>query len=105
MNLLIQASLSEPPSDSLAFRYVTLVSKQKFDMNVLLLTEQEVKDMYYKYLLKKGLFDFIDGILTTQEKETGLRLDTKVERPPTIKLKAIVFENQVSILNKIKNYR
>lgn len=105
MNLLINAFLSEPPSDSLAFRYVTLISKQNFNMDILLLTEQEMKDKYYKYLRLKGLFDYIDYILTKEEKqEYGLKLDNDTKNPPVIKLKAIVFENQIKILENIKKF-
>ena len=106
MNLLIQASLTEPPSDSLAFRYITLVSKQNFNMDILLLTEQQMKDKYYFYMKKRGLFDYIDYILTKEEKnqENGLRLDNNINNPPVITLKAIVFENQISIINSIRKF-
>jgi hypothetical protein len=73
-------------------------------MDILLLTEQEMKDSYYKYLKLRGLFDYIDDIVIPEEKEKGLRLDNKSENPPTIKLKYIVFENQISIINSIKKF-
>jgi hypothetical protein len=105
MKLLIQASLCEPPSDSLAFRYVTLISKKNFNMDVLILTDPELKDLYYKYLKNKGLFDYIDDIVIPRENENGLRLDNNdVNYSPIIKLKAIVFENQLSVINNIKKF-
>lgn len=104
-NLLVQASLTEPPSDSLAIYSIFMISKTKFNMNILLLTEQEMKDFYYKYLKIKGLHDYIDYILVEEEKqERGLKLTNENGENPLIKLKMIVFENQVSILNSIRKY-
>jgi len=104
MNLILSSSIVEPPSDSLAIYTILMISKTKFDMNILLFTEQEMKDFYYQYMKKKGLFDYIDYILTPPEKEKGLRLDDKTDNPPVIKIKNIVFENQIKILNDIRKF-
>ena len=74
MNLIIQASLSEQPTDSLAFRYVTCIAKDDFNLDILLLTEKELKDLYYFNLKKRGMFDYIDYLLTPAEKEYGIKI-------------------------------
>lgn len=104
MTLLVKDCLVEPPSDYLAIYSIFMISKTKFNMDILLLSEKDTKDFYYKYLLKKGLFDYIDYILTEEEKqEKGIRLDNNDKNPPVIKVKNLVFENQGRILDSIKN--
>ncbi|MEK6879576.1 MAG: hypothetical protein AABY22_08215 [Nanoarchaeota archaeon] len=103
MNLIIQAYLTDH-SDSLAFWHVTQSVKTDFNMDILLLSEQMLKDLYWKFLLKRGIFDYIDYILTPEEKEDGIRLDDDYRIPPTIKIKGIKFENQRKILKMIKDF-
>ena len=104
MNLIISASLSEnPPSDPLFFRYLTLAAHTSLYLDCLLETEQEMKDNYYRFLLKQGLFDYIEEIITIPENESGIRLATELNFPLTIKTKAIRSDNVINLLGQIKS--
>lgn len=104
MNLIIAAPLSEPPTESLAFRHITLESHVQLSMDCLIEVEQEMKDAYYRYLLARGLLDWVEQIVTPPENENGLRLDLEVKKPATIRVNSITFDNYVTILDKVRNY-
>ena len=101
MNLIISAGLSEPPTESLPFRYVTSVSKCDYKLDVLLETEQEMKDMYWSFLNKRGMFDYIQYIITPEEKENGIRVDFELNYPKTVVAQKITLENQEELLKHI----
>ena len=101
MNLIIHAGLSEPPTETLPFRYVTSVSKCDYKLDVLLESEQEMKDMYWSFLNKRGMFDYIQDIVTPREKENGIRVDFEFNYPKTVVTQKIILENQEELLNHI----
>lgn len=72
MNLIIPANLSEPPSEGLMFRYLTLVSKKELKYSNLLEAPNDMIDMYYYYLKQRGMFDYIDDIIAPPHKEQGV---------------------------------
>ena len=78
MNLIIPANLSEPPSDGLMFRYLTLISKKDLNYSNLLESPNDMIDMYYYYLKRRGLFDYIDDIISPPHKESGKVLKVKL---------------------------
>ena len=100
MNLVIQGELSEPPTESLAFRDVTYEAKKTFDF-VLLETQTEFKDIYWKFLLKRGMFDFIDDIITQPEVKNTLRIVYE-DTPNVILNYPIIKTKEISILNYIQ---
>ncbi len=103
MNLVVHAPLSEPPTESLPFRYVISCASRDCEMDVLLECEAEVKDLYWRFLKKRGMFDFVNDIISPFE-EKGLRLD--VERrslEASVIVSYIRFENQVKITEDIKS--
>jgi len=71
MNLIIPASIVEPPTESLMLRYLTSVSKKKYNYNNLLLAEDYMRDIYYHYYKQHGLFDYIDDIISEKDKQSG----------------------------------
>jgi hypothetical protein len=101
MNLIIPASLSEPPTESLPFRHLTSVSKCHYKLDVLIESEQEMKDLYYFFLLKRGMFDYVQDIVTPEERENGIRIDYELNYPKTVIVNKITFENQLNILKHI----
>tara|TARA_B100001113_G_scaffold338690_1_gene321120 strand:- start:1157 stop:1483 length:327 start_codon:yes stop_codon:yes gene_type:complete len=101
MNLIIHAGLSEPPTETLPFRYVTSVSKCDYKLDVLLESEQEMKDMYWSFLNKRGMFDYIQDIVTPREKENGIRVDFEFNYPKTVVTQKIILENQEELLKHI----
>lgn len=102
MNLIIQAALSEPPTEILYFRYLTLASKTNLFLDCLIEAEQEMKDNYYHYLKIRGAFDYLSDIITPKENEFGIRLDTVLNYPMTILTKSITAQNVINLLGQIK---
>jgi hypothetical protein len=101
MNLIIRASLAEPPSESLYFRYLTLVAQKNLNYFVLIESEKEMKDLYFNYFRNKGLMDYVDQIIVPEEKENGVRLDIINNRPETIVVKKIDCENVINLIGQI----
>lgn len=104
MNLIIIASLSEPPTESLSFRYLTLSAHLNLTLDCLIETEQEMKDSYYHFMARKGLLDFVEQLIIPTEGESGIRLDTDSNLPKTIKTKSITCENYSNLLKQIANF-
>ena len=103
MNLIVRAPLSEPPTESLPFRYVLSCARLDCDMDVLLECEHGTQDLYWKFLNQRGMFDFISDIILPLE-ERGLSIDTQVRNQrATIITKYIRIENQLNIIESIKD--
>ena len=103
MNLIVRAPLSEPPTESLPFRYVLSCANIDCDMDVLLECENGTKDLYWKFLNQRGMFDFISDIILPLE-ERGLSIDTQVRNQrATILTNYIRIENQLYIVERIKD--
>ena len=51
MNLVISSKLStDPPSEGLMFRYITMEAKQTLEYTVVIEAEKEAEDYYYNFL-------------------------------------------------------
>jgi hypothetical protein len=105
MNLIIAATLSEPPTEALSLRYVTLAAKHNLNLDCLIEAQREAKDAYYRYLLARGLMDFIEQLVTPEEHEQGIRLDSDLNFPLTIQVKAITVTNTLEVLGQIKTLK
>ena len=56
MNLVISSKLStDPPSEGLMFRYITMEAKQNLEYTVVIEAEKEAEDYYYNFLKEKGI--------------------------------------------------
>ncbi len=73
MNLIIDADLTNPPSEISVFRDITLYSKVYLDLDVLLECESSDKDIYYYWLKNRGAFDYVDDFVGA-EQEKGLTI-------------------------------
>jgi hypothetical protein len=70
---VIDGELTAPPSSIHCFRDVTLFVKTFSEMSYILVrTEKETVDFYYKWLKNNHAYDHVDGILTMQEHEPGI---------------------------------
>ena len=106
MNLIIVDQLSKiPPNDNLAIRYILMQSAIEYRIHPIVEVKKEEKDFYYKTLKTYGLFDFIEDIITPEEREEGIRLDVEYNYPLTIKLNKICFENPHEIVRQIDMLR
>jgi hypothetical protein len=102
MNLIVNASLSENPTEKLFFRHVIAVAHCDLSYSCLIETEQEIKDLYYQFLLRQGLMDFVEAIVIPSEKEKGLRLDSKSNEKPTLQVNAIRADNYINIIEHLR---
>jgi hypothetical protein len=106
MNLIITADLStDPPSEGLYFRFLTMMAQKELDYSVVLESEREMVDSYYKFLKKRGWFDFVEDIVIPEWKIEGVRIDTRLDFPRTIQVKYIRCENTPNLLGQIKSLR
>lgn len=103
--LIIADTLVEPPSESFAFRTVTMITHDDLDMEILFHTTQEMKDLYYRWMKPMGLLDYIVYILNEREWVDGIRIDVTGIYPDTIVVKYIRLENQIRLLGMIKSYK
>jgi hypothetical protein len=102
MNLLIEANLVNPPTESLALRFLTLVAKTNLHADILLQVEQEVKDFYYHYMKTFGLMDYVDDLIEPN-KESGLILCSNVgDFKSYILTDKVTFRNVANLLGKIQ---
>jgi len=106
VNLIIVSELSsDPPSEGLYFRFLTMVAKKDLDYSVALEAEKDAVDIYWKFLKKRGWFDFIDDIIVPEWHEEGVRIDTSLNYPLTIRTDYIRCENTPLLLGQIKSIR
>lgn len=101
--LVISDALVEPPSEVLPFRTVTMLAHENLEMECLLHTTQEMKDIFYHWMKPRGMMDYVVYILHELEFEEGIRLDTIGIYPYTIVTKYVRLENQIELLGKIKS--
>ena len=94
MNLIIPANLCEPPSEGLMFRYLTLVSKKELKYSNLLEAPNDMIDMYYRYLKARGMFDYIDDIISPPHRETGVVLKVELITWSNVKLIVSTLSNK-----------
>ena len=106
MNLIITAELSsDPPSEGLYFRHLTMTAQKDLDYDVVIEAEKEMVDIYWKFLKRKGWFDFIDDIVLPEWRIEGVRIDTQNNYPMTIQTPHIRCENTPNLLGQIKSIK
>jgi hypothetical protein len=101
--LVIADALVEPPSEIIPFRTITMICSENFGMDILLHTQQDMKDIYYHWMKPRGMMDYVKDILTELEWVESIRLDVINIYPNSIQIKAITVENQMIILQQIKS--
>ena len=55
-NLIVDADLTEPPSETAVFRDVTLYAKVFLNHDVLIECDRDVVDLYWYWLKRRGAF-------------------------------------------------
>ena len=100
--LIISAPIINPPTESLAFYYLTMTTKRQLNFSNLLEVDKEEKDIYYKYIKRLRIHDFVDQLVTPEEFELGIRIDTDHNFPLTVIADRISFRNVTSLLGQIK---
>ncbi len=102
MNLIIEAPLSEPPSEISCFRDITLYGKTFVFEDVLLLCKKGTRSIYWNWLKQNGAHDFISYLLTEEECELGYLIHTQ---QGDITLDRINYYTINMVLSKIKNIK
>jgi hypothetical protein len=106
MNLIISAKLStDPPSEGLFFRHVTMEAKQALKYSVVIEAEKKAEDFYYNFLKEKGWFDFVDDFVQPEWRVEGVRIDTELNYPMTIQVPYIRCENALNLLGQVKSMK
>ena len=103
MNLIIIDKLTY--NQGLYFRHLTMVAKHDLQYDVLVEAEKENVDECYGILKSHGWFDFVDDFIEPQWRLEGVRIDTELNYPMTIKADQINCENTPTILGQIKLLR
>jgi len=98
MLVIIDAELSVPPSSVSCFRDVTLYSNCFLKADVLMECPQDDKDLYWKWLKRKGAFDFIKDIVRPHE-EHGFLIK---EKRGNLSIDRIIESNLNFILDRLR---
>ena len=101
MNLIVVSDLTT--NEGLYFRYLTMMASKNICMNILVETQAQQIDYYYKLLKQKGLNDYVMDFVTPEEREEGIRLDTVSNFPLTVTTEKICSENVASLILQIKS--
>lgn len=101
MILTIKAELSEPPTEPLPFRDVTMASKH-MQLDVLIECNPDLKDLYWRFLKPRGMLDYVDYLIAPQEEKDSIRLDTEFNFSRTVVVNRIIIENSSMIIRQIK---
>ncbi len=102
MNLIIDSSLSEPPSEISCFRDVTLFGKVFIFEDVLLECPKGTRSMYWNWLKKHGAHDFISQLVKQGEVESGFCLRPKGGNLRVERITASNLSWVISSLNKLR---
>ena len=101
MNLIIVSELT--CNEGLYFRYISMVSKTELNYDILIESEKEKIDYYYKKLKSHGWFDFVDDFIEPRHRLEGVRIDTELNYPLTIRTDSIECGNTLNLLGQIKS--
>ena len=80
-------------------------AKKALGYNVLIEVEKEAEDFYYNFLKEKGWFDFVEDFVQPECDIQGVRIDTELHYPMTIKAPYIRCENTPNLLGQIKSIK
>jgi len=80
-------------------------AKTELDFDVLIETEKNKIDEYYKRLKRNGWMDFVDDFVIPDWAEEGVRIATELNYPLTIKTDHIGVDNTLNLLGQIKSLR
>jgi hypothetical protein len=62
-NLIVDARLTEPPSEVSVFRDVTLYAKVFLNLNILVQCKKHETDLYWYWLRRRGAFDYVTDFI------------------------------------------
>jgi|TARA_R110000824_G_scaffold21013_2_gene78684 hypothetical protein len=101
MNLIVVSQLTT--NEGLYFRYLTMLTSIDLGMDVLVESRNQQKDYYFNLLRTKGLYDYVEEIVTPEEKEEGIRLDTEMNFPLSVTTEKISANNVIDLILQIQS--
>ena len=101
MNLIIVSDLTY--NEGLYFRFITMAAKKDLSYDVVVESKKEEIDHYYSLLKRKGWFDFVDDFVEPEWRIEGVRIDTELNYPLTIRTSHIKCGNVPNLLEQIKS--
>ena len=101
MNLIVVSHLTT--NEGLYFRYLTMVTSLNLGLDVLVESQKQQRDYYFNLLKKKGLYDNVMEIVTPEEREEGIRLDTDMNFPLSVTAEKISVDNVMSLIVQIQS--
>lgn len=104
--LIINSDLFNPPSETATIRCVALWSKIKLDLDIIAECNNiDMKDIYWSWIKKTYLSDFIKDLVMEQEMVEGVRISAFKEKDPCIRVDRIVTENMWDIIDKVSYFK
>ena len=70
--------------------------------DVLIESQKEYLDIYYKYLKKRGLYDFVYEMVTPEDNVDAIRVDVMNNYPRTILTEKITSSNMGDLVSSLK---
>jgi hypothetical protein len=105
MNLIIEASFCEPPSEVACFRDVTLYGSVFIFEDVLVKCQKGTRSIYWKWLKDHGAHDFISQLLKEDEQEPGFKIATQRGNLTLDRITCNNISSVIGTLQALKRYR
>jgi len=100
--LIIRGELTEPPTWFPSFRELTMRLKGTAVTVILIESEREFRDLYWKWTGRNGGRDFVNDLIFPDEYEPGIKLDLQADRlRPTVTAEKIVPENLQDLAGRV----
>ena len=98
MDLIVDGTLTAPPSQVCCFRDITLYVKCFLHKRVFIECKKDEIDLYWHWLKNNNAYDFVDGIVKSDE-VIGFKIGPR--RRSNLKIEAIDYYNQSFVLKNI----
>lgn len=102
MNLIIDCSLSEPPSEVSCFRDITLFGKIYCFDDILLSCPKGTRSIYWNWLKSHGAHDYITYLILYHEVEPGILMHPEDGDIRVRKIDSFNLNNILSVINKYR---
>jgi hypothetical protein len=100
--LIIRGELTEPPTWFPSFRELTMRLKGAAVTVILIESEREFRDLYWKWTGRNGGRDFVNDLIFPDEYEPGIKLDLQADQlHPTVTAEKIVPENLYDLAGRV----
>ena len=102
---MVSHLVSTPPSEGLFIRYLTMRTHDDLGYCNIIESPREKWDETYYLLNQAKIWDFFYDFVEPEWKIEGVRLDTELNYPLTIKANYIRCENTLSLLGQLEVIR